>query len=226
MERSFDRRHGHGRRRSDGQDALAMRGLLHDIGHEISAMSLLVDAVSEDGGLPARVRTRLQLLGQELERLRDLISHEMAGGSGGGAVSLRPLATQLTQLADAASAASVKLLPGPDATAEASPDLVWRVLSNVVGNAARAAGAAGLVTVEIGQDTTATIDVTDDGPGFGDGPQGRASLGLRVVTSLLTSCGGTLEISSPGPAGTHVRIALPRSPGTGKGSSASDRRAG
>jgi signal transduction histidine kinase len=202
-----------------------MRGLLHDIGHEISAMSLLVDAVSEDGGLPARVRARLRLLGQELERLRDLISHEMAGGSAGGAVSLRPLVTQLTQLADAASAASVTLLPGPDVTAGTGPELVWRVLSNVVGNAARAAGAAGVVTVEIGQDTMATVDVTDDGPGFGNGPRGRTSLGLRVVTSLLASCGGTLEIYPAGPAGTRVRIALPRAPGTGAGT-AVGRRAG
>jgi signal transduction histidine kinase len=225
MERSFDRRHGHGRRQSDGHDALAMRGLLHDIGHEISALSLLVDAVHEERGLPASARAPLQLLGQELGRLRDLISHEMAGGSAGGAVSLRPLATQLTQLADAASAASVRLLPGPEVTAEASPELVWRVLANVVGNAARAAGAAGLVTVEIGQDTTATIDVTDDGPGFGNGPRGRTSLGLRVVTSLLASCGGTLDIYPARPAGTRVRIALPRSPGTGAGTAA-DRRAG
>jgi signal transduction histidine kinase len=225
MERSFDRRHGHGRRQSDGQDALATRGLLHDIGHEITAMSLLVDAVREEGGLPARARARLQLLGQELARLRDLISHEMAGGSAVGAVSLRPLAAQLTQLADAASAASVTLLPGPDVTAEASPELVWRVLSNVVGNATRAAGAAGLVTVEIGQDTMATLDVTDNGPGFGNGPPGRASLGLRVVTSLLASCGGTLEIFPAGPAGTRARIALPQSPGTRAGAAA-DRRAG
>jgi len=225
MERSFDRRHGHGRRQSDGHDALAMRGLLHDIGHEITAMSLLVDAVWEDRGMSARTRARLQLLGQELARLRDIISQEMAERSVDGTVSLRPLAAQLAQLADAASAASVVLLPGPDVTAGASPELVWRVLANVVGNAARAAGAAGLVTVEIGQDAMATIDVTDDGPGFGNGPPGRASLGLRVVTSLLASCGGTLEIYSAGPAGAHVRIALPRSPGTGTGA-ATDRRAG
>jgi len=225
MERSFDRRHGYGRRHSDGHDALAMRGLLHDIGHEITAMSLLVDAVREDRGLSARAGARLQLIGQELARLRDLISHEMAGGSTVGAVRLRPLATQLTQLADAASAASVVLLPGPDVTAEASPELVWRALSNVVGNATRATGAAGLVTVEIGQDTMATIDVTDDGPGFGNGPPGRTSLGLRVVTSLLASCSGALEIFPAGPAGTHVRIVLPRPPGTGAGT-AVDRRAG
>jgi signal transduction histidine kinase len=224
MERSIDRRHGHGRRQSDGHDASAMRGLLHDIGHEITAMSLLVDAVWEDGRLSARTRARLQLLGQELARLQDIISQEMANRSVDSAVSLRPLATQVTHLADAASAASVMLLPGPDVTAEASPELVWRVLSNVVGNAARAAG-AGLVKVEIGQDAMATIDVTDDGPGFGKGPPGRASLGLRVVTSLLASCGGTLEIYPPGPGGAHVRIALPPSPGTGTGAAA-DRQAG
>ena len=41
------------------------------------------------------------------------------------------------------------------------------------------------------------------------GPPGAASLGLGVVTSLLESCGGALEVRAPGSGGAHVRIVVP-----------------
>jgi signal transduction histidine kinase len=56
------------------------------------------------------------------------------------------------------------------------------------------------------------LDVIDDGPGFGQGPPGAASLGLGVVTTLLESCGGTLEIRAAATGGVHVRIIVPVRP--------------
>ena len=98
-------------------------------------------------------------------------------------------------------------------TVEASPALLWRVLTNVVDNAARAAGAYGRVGVTVSsRGDRAAVDVIDDGPGFGQGPPGAASLGLGVVTTLLESCGGTLEIRAPESGGAHVRIMVPVRP--------------
>jgi signal transduction histidine kinase len=91
----------------------------------------------------------------------------------------------------------------------ASPALLWRVLSNVVDNAARAVGRDGRVTVSIDQPDDTVIEVADDGPGFGSGPPGKASLGLDIITSLLESCGGKLEVRSPSAGGALVRIVLP-----------------
>jgi signal transduction histidine kinase len=125
-------------------------------------------------------------------------------------VGLRSLAGQVTQLARIAHETSVILEPGPEVTVEASPALLWRVLTNVVDNAARAAGPGGRVGVSVsaGGDWAA-LDVIDDGPGFGQGPPGAASLGLGVVTTLLESCGGALEIRAPAAGGAHVRIVVP-----------------
>jgi signal transduction histidine kinase len=98
-------------------------------------------------------------------------------------------------------------------TVEASPALLWRVLTNVVDNAARAAGAYGRVAITVSaRGDQAIIDVIDDGPGFGQGPPGAASLGLGVVTTLLESCGGILEIRAPESGGAHVRIVVPVRP--------------
>ena len=209
----MDRRRGRGRRRSDAADPLAMRGLLHDLGHQMTTLSYLVEAVRGDVELPGDAGTRLELLSLEMSRLLDILAQEIPGRPGVSAVAeveLRSLAGQVTQLARIAHETSVVLEPGPEVSLEASPALLWRVLTNVVDNAARAAGPCGRVGVVVSaQGERAVVDVIDDGPGFGQGPPGVASLGLGVVTTLLESCGGVMEIRAPGSGGAHVRILVP-----------------
>jgi signal transduction histidine kinase len=180
----------------------------------MTTLSYLVEAVRGDVELPGDAGTRLELLSLEMSRLMDIIAQEIPGGAGGvpavAEVGLHSLAGQVTQLARIAHETSVVLEPGPEVTVEASPALLWRVLTNVVDNAARAAGPYGRVGVTVSAaGDRAAVDVIDDGPGFGQGPPGAASLGLGVVTTLLESCGGELEIRAPGPGGAHVRVMVP-----------------
>lgn len=211
-ESTLDWRPGSARRSSDFHEALAVRGLLHDLGHEMATLSYLVEAVRGDPALPASSASRIELISREVSRLLDLVATEMldeplAGGE--DTVNVRALANQMAQLANAAQMATVVVIPGPDVHVDVNPTLLWRVLSNVVGNAARAAGPGGRVEVTIADTGGTVIEVTDDGPGFGNGEPGLACLGLRVVTSLLSSCGGTLAVLSPDPGGTRVRMMLP-----------------
>lgn len=208
----LERRQSRGRRLSDSRDARALRGLLHDLGHEITTLSYLVESVRADKSLPDDSGYRLELVALEMSRLLDIIDQGVTGQAAGGAaeaVSVRDLVAQLTRLAELAYAADVTLLPGADVTAHVDPLLLWRVLSNVVENAARAAGQAGSVTLAVHQDGGPAVDVTDDGPGFGAGPPGTASLGLGVVRSLLEACGGSLAVEAPPGGGTTVRVTLP-----------------
>jgi signal transduction histidine kinase len=206
----LERRSG-GRRLSDSRDARALRGLLHDLGHEITTLSYLIEAVRTDRNLPDDSQYRLELVHLEMSRLTDLIGQGLSGDFSEGAetVSVRDLVIQLTRLAELALGAEVTLLPGADVTADVNPLLLWRVLSNVVDNAARAAGDGGRVVLTIRQDGGPVIDVTDTGPGFGAGPAGTASLGMGIVRSLLEACGGSLAVSSPPSGGTVVSVALP-----------------
>lgn len=182
----------------------------------MTTLSYLVEAVRGDVELPGDAESRLELLSLEMSRLLDIIAQEIPSPAGVPAVAeveLRSLAGQVTQLARIAHETSVILEAGPEVTVEASPALLWRVLTNVVDNAARAAGAFGRVGVTVSsQGDRAAVDVIDDGPGFGQGPPGVASLGLGVVTTLLQSCGGTLEIRAPEAGGAHVRIIVPVRP--------------
>jgi signal transduction histidine kinase len=218
-EPSLDRRRGRGRRRTDAQDTLAVRGLLHDLGHQMTTLSYLVEAVRGNTDLPGDAEQRLDLLSLEMTRLLDVIAEEIPGRQAGaaavGQVDLRALAGQVAQLAQVAHGTAVRLRPGAPASIQASPAVLWRVLTNVVDNAARAAGPDGHVDLAVslppGQ-AWAVIDVTDDGPGFGHGPPGLASLGLSVVTALLESCGGRMEARTADSGGAWVSILLPACP--------------
>jgi signal transduction histidine kinase len=105
------------------------------------------------------------------------------------------------------------LRPGPEVRVMASPVLLWRVLTNVVDNAARAAGPDGRVEIAVAMlaepPPRARLEVLDNGPGFGQGPPGAASLGLGVVTSLLESCGGSMAVEAPAAGGALVQIVIP-----------------
>jgi signal transduction histidine kinase len=171
-----------------------------------------VEAVRGEADLPGNARVRVETLAMGMSRVLDTIAHGLPGepiAAEVSAVDLKSLISQAVLLADVGHCVSVVLLPGPDVTLETNPVLLWRVLTNVIENAARASEPGGKVEIRISKEHGAAIDVSDDGPGFGRGPSGTASLGLSVVTSLLESCGGTLEVRSPRAGGTRVSIRLP-----------------
>jgi C4-dicarboxylate-specific signal transduction histidine kinase len=63
-----------------------------------------------------------------------------------------------------------------------------------------------LVSVESGW---TVVQVDDDGPGFGAGTSGVASLGLGIVNDLISEYGGMIEMRSCELGGARVRILLP-----------------
>jgi signal transduction histidine kinase len=215
MEWSLDRREGRGRRSYDGHDALAVRGLLHDLGHEMTTLSYLIEAIRGEPALPDEAGIRAELASLEVSRLLEMVRHALTGSETPDAVDVRAMGSEVARLATAAYGTRVVVPQGPAVRIRVSPNLLWRILANVVGNATRAAGRGGRVDVVIRQASQTIIDVIDDGPGFGAGPQGTSSLGLKVVASLLESCGGSMETRSPAAGPTRVRIVLPGQAATG-----------
>jgi signal transduction histidine kinase len=209
-----DRQHALGQLTArDGASEYGLRGLLHDLGHQLMTLSLLADSLQADGELPAAARRRSQLMAQETVRALDMISETGSAGChqhqpATDLVDLRELAGQVAQLTDLAYETTVRLAPGQAAFLRVEPMLVWRVLCNIVDNAVRAAGPGGEVRISISRGNGTIVEVTDDGAGFGcgpSGPSGPAGLGLTVVRQLLASCGGQLDISAGPGGGTSVR---------------------
>lgn len=205
----LERRRGHGRRATDALGVPALRGLLHDLAHEISTLSSLVEAIRGDVAQAEDSSYRLELLSLEMGRLLDLVNQGLNGvvtAADVTAVNVREMLSQIAHLAGVSHPAEIHVIPGQEVAIHVNCTLLWRVLCNVVDNAARAAGTSGRVTLAVRRDAGAIIEVADNGPGFGAGPPGSASLGLDIVATLLESCGGSLEVSSPPAGGTTVRV--------------------
>ncbi len=109
----------------------------------------------------------------------------------------------------------------------ADRDLLLRALSNVIRNAARYAGAAGLIEVAAQQEGDETvIFIRDRGPGLPEAdieavfepfyrPEvartrngGGAGLGLAIVRTCVEACKGTVHCRNREPAGLEVEIRL------------------
>ncbi|MCA1226859.1 hypothetical protein [Saccharopolyspora sp. 6M] len=119
-----------------------LRGLLHDLGHGLAAASYLTEGMRSEAELPAQARDRLELVHQELVRLLELVS---AGGAPGEpvAVELRGLLGGLAASRAGAGAPTLLVHPGAPVHVRADPAAVWRMLANLLDNAARAAGGGG-----------------------------------------------------------------------------------
>lgn len=193
-------------------DAIGGRGLFHDLEHGLTTVRYLVDAVRGDPTLSGDGARRLANAADELNRLCEVVDDWLSGHSIGSTtrpVLLREMAHQLATLSTAEHETPVTVEPGPEIAIVIAAPLVWRVLSNVVGNAVRAAGPTGHVSISVDYACgNVVVAVTDDGPGFGAVPAGRAGIGLRVVTSLLASCGGRLSTRDDRP-GTTIQLVFP-----------------
>ncbi len=117
-------------------------------------------------------------------------------------------------------------------SADADRDQLFRVLTNLVRNAAEAIeqrenegpdAREGTITLKAWREgTVVTLSVTDNGPGIADHVKGRlfeafqsstraggTGLGLTIAADLVRAHGGQLWLTSTGPDGTSFMMTLP-----------------
>jgi signal transduction histidine kinase len=197
-------------RSSSSRGGAELRSLLHDLGHGLATLSYLADGLRAEASLPGDAAHRLQLMELELDRLLELVDLR-ADQSSADAFALRGLLTQVVAVKSLAGSADVRLRPGGEVTMRADQTLLWRMVSNLLDNAVRAAGRGGRVTVAVHRRASGgvAVEITDDGPGFGNGPRGSSSLGLGIVLALAERCGAELRIDPAPVRGTRARLAFP-----------------
>jgi signal transduction histidine kinase len=190
-------------------------------------MFALAAATLAEPGLSAAARGRLRQIVGQAEWLTDMIDDFMhdaqrgepddIGGAGLEDTGLAAGPQDVVRIANEVITAGrltwpcdvIVDSPGAPARCSLPPVLVRRILSNVLGNAARAAGSTGTVTVQIRRCAGLVVLVVDDtGPGFGQIPSG-AGLGLSAVARTIVGYGGRVECGRGPGGGARVSLWLP-----------------
>jgi signal transduction histidine kinase len=170
------------------------------------------------------------ILVRTVDRATDLVRRTLDfAREGPPPLELAPvaLATLVDEAAEAARQSgrsfSVHNRVAPGLLVEADRNQFFRVLANLLRNAADAGARSTAVTAEAARGTV-TVDVADDGPGLPDAvcatlfrPFASSSrrdgtgLGLAIAHDLMLAHGGQIALGSTGPGGTVFRLTL-RSP--------------
>jgi len=199
-----------------------LRSPLASAGAQLEVASR-VDAGTPTGELAADVLADVDRLSRLVDDLLLLARADEAPVRRREPVGLGTLANEV---ASRYAAARVPVTVSADAaTVLGDPVALRRVLANLVDNAVRHADRSVCLSVEQ-RDGTATVAVTDDGPGIAaadrervfdrftrlDAGRGReeggAGLGLAIVRELVRAHGGTVTLADAGP-GLRAEVRLP-----------------
>lgn len=206
--------------------AQQLRETCHDMRQPVANVLALAAAALTEQALPAPATGRLQQIVGQAEWLADMIqavlgdatrgetdASEIDSDVAGDAAVWTDVVSIVDEIIEAGRLTwpcDVKVSsPGAPVQCAMHAVLLRRIVSNVLDNAARAAGPFGLVTIEIQRHKgLASLVVEDSGPGFGKIPSG-AGLGLSAVARHIVRHGGTLECGCGASGGARVSLCLP-----------------
>ena len=193
---------------------LPLQETCHDMRQPVAAVLTLADAALTEPCLPDVTRSCLEQISALAQSLDDVINQWLCADE--HVDEGLPLIDLVQSAAEAATAERVtfdgtlRLLPqARPVLIRANPVDIWRIIANLLGNATRAAGPDGRVTIEVGYDSgLAQLAVEDSGPGLGQIPEG-TQLGWRIVAKSLARCGGSIQYGESTLGGVRASFWLP-----------------
>lgn len=204
-----------------------LRETCHDMRQPVASVFALMAAALTEPDLPAAARERLEQVVGQARWLSDMIDNFLhdtqleeateAGWTDANETDRVASRPDVVSVANQVITAGRPTWPcdvtvsSPSAPVPCAlhPVLLRRTLSNVLNNAARAAGPSGIVTVQIRRRAGLVMLVVEDsGPGFGNIPRG-TSLGLSAVARTIVRYGGRVECSRGAGGGARVCLWLP-----------------
>lgn len=196
---------------SCGVEDSRLNRFCHDLRQHVAA-GLLLSQLVDDGDLENEAHVRLATIHKLFDDIKQLINAEVGTpGPRRIELDLKEMVGDCVRIARVQPHLEIETRFAPSATAYGDPVLLRRAVTNVLDNAARAAGERGRVAVVVRESgKKSVIEVTDDGVGFGRAPRGSGQ-GMSVVAMALHACHGRLEIVSGPTGGTTVRLVMPNS---------------
>lgn len=189
------------------------REICHDMRQPVAGVLSLAAAALAVPELPSAARSRLEQIVTEAQSLAELIEQSLDRHDSTASAPQ----TDLRQLAAEVMAGEQLTYPGMlRMTAPPGPVLVdisgvdlRRIVGNLLGNATRAAGPDGCVTIQVTRDDDcARLVVQDSGPGFARIRRG-TGLGTGVIARCLVRCGGRIDYRPSPTGGVKATVSLP-----------------
>jgi len=204
----------------------SVRKLVHDLRNTLATAQLLSDRLQ--GHADPEVRAGADVMSRSLERALDLCQQTLRAGR---SEEHRPQRTRflLDDIVEEVAATAIlpggigpelRFDPGRTTILDADFDQVYRIVLNLVRNAADAG--ARVVTVAGERHAgAARLTVADDGPGLPpdicdrlaqEKPElsaGSSGMGLMIASELARAHGGALNVAETGEAGTRFCIDIP-----------------
>jgi two-component system, OmpR family, sensor histidine kinase KdpD len=198
-----------------GDDPMhGLQEVCHDIRQPIAGVLALAGAVLAETNLPEGTRNRLEQIIELAEWQSDMVENwlEVAEGDAPPITGNTDAAEVVNQAAAAERSMwagnLILVWPAERVFIQAHPVILRRMTANLLGNATRAAGPSGTVTVEVSRrESRMLLAVEDDGPGFGWLAQCHG-LGLSVVARQAVQHGGRLECGRGSLGGGRVSLWL------------------
>lgn len=201
----------------------------HDMREPVASVLALTAAALAEPGVPTAARTRLEQISGQAEWLAEMIGEflndamreedeqsdicltdEMAHMESASAPDAVCIVNDVIRIGRLTWSCDLTVTtPAAPVRCALHPVLLRRAVSNVLSNAARAAGPSGLVTVQIWQsEGVLRLVVEDSGPGFGNIPSG-LGIGLTWVARTVVRHGGRLECGHGANGGARVSLWIP-----------------
>lgn len=215
----------------------AARRFAADAGHELrtplQSVRANLDIATSDGANDEQRRLALETAASQSERLNRLVDGLQTLARGQSGLVVPAAEVDLGDLADAAVFAARTRhpelviesdLPVSGPVVQGDADGLWRVIENLLENAARHGRPGGRVRLQVAANgARAEIVVEDDGPGIPSAERehvirrfargrgataGGSGLGLAIVDAEARRHGGTLTLSASELGGLLVRVTL------------------
>jgi signal transduction histidine kinase len=191
-----------------------LREACHDMRQAVAAVRTLADAALADQGLQGAARAHVEKIADQAEILADTIREQLCSADGDQRcrrlIDLRRLITDAADGERLTYQGTLEVIAGPaPVLIHAKRDDVRRVLSNLLGNATRAAGPAGSVVIEVKTESrVAEVVIDNTGPTFAEVPEG-TGLGWGIIAQRLPGIGGKLAYGRGRRGGVQATLWLP-----------------
>ena len=191
------------------------RRLAHDLLQSVVIVQSILAATRLSPPDAARLEDNLAIIATEASHMAELCQHQIDGPRRQQPIDVGRIVLGVTRRVSTMYPGALEVDIEDDLpTTLVGDPLDWeRSLLNLLENGCRAAGADGKVSVRCFHTKSSLyLVVGDSGPGFGEAPAGRSSLGMVAVSKLADDHGGHIELRRGDLGGAQLSIVIPLQP--------------